>query len=107
MNYQTAVRKAERKRIWRAENPIEARERSRSYSRKYRDKNELKCRARYEVRKALRNGKLKKQPCAVCGNPIAEAHHDNYSKPLDVRWLCKDCHDDVHAGRLSILSIQV
>jgi ribosomal protein S27AE len=105
MNYQDTVRKSARKRAWRAENPVEARKRACDYSQRYRDSNELKCRARYEVRKALRNGGLKKQPCTICGNPIAEAHHDDYNKPLDVRWLCKDCHNDLHAGRISILSI--
>lgn len=37
--------------------------------------------------------------CAQCGRtdlPI-EAHHDDYSKPLDVRWLCTSCHDNEHA----------
>jgi ribosomal protein S27AE len=106
MSYLADTRKAERKRIWRSENPIESRKRARTYSRRYRENNALKCRARYEVRKALRNGTLKKQPCVICGNPTAEAHHEDYSKPLDVKWLCHDCHDDVHAGRLSILFIQ-
>jgi ribosomal protein S27AE len=107
MSYAAKVRKAEQKRVWRKENPDESRKRGRTYSQRYRENNAIKCHARYEVRKALRLGILKKKPCEICGNPRAEAHHDDYTKPLDVRWLCKDCHDDVHAGRLSILFIQV
>ena len=34
---------------------------------------------------------LERQPCEVCGEK-AEAHHPDYSKPLDVRWLCKRHH---------------
>lgn len=106
MNYAAETRRAERKKAWRAEHQEEARQRGVVYTRRYRETNDLKCRARYEVRKALRNGILKKKPCEVCGNPVVEAHHNDYEKPLDVQWLCRECHDDVHAGRLSILFMQ-
>lgn len=52
-----------------------------------------KYRARQAVANAIRSGALVKQPCEQCGsNVMIHAHHDDYSKPLDVRWLCKDCH---------------
>lgn len=41
---------------------------------------------------AVRAGKLKRHPCELCGNTNAQAHHDDYSKPLDVRWLCPAHH---------------
>lgn len=41
---------------------------------------------------ATRNGTLKKLPCKFCGEIKSEAHHENYSKPLDVVWLCRKHH---------------
>lgn len=37
-------------------------------------------------------GELKKQSCEVCSDPITVAHHDDYARPLDVRWLCRSHH---------------
>jgi hypothetical protein len=61
-----------------------------------RRRNPEKVAARQMVRCAIVCGVLKKEPCEVCGNPEAEAHHDDYSKPLDVRWLCVADHKAHH-----------
>ena len=34
--------------------------------------------------------------CEKCGNKKAVRHHDDYSKPLEIRWLCKNCHNKHH-----------
>lgn len=47
---------------------------------------------------------LMPQPCEKCGmeprkvdgRRIVHAHHDDYSKPLEVRWLCRTCHAMEH-----------
>lgn len=52
--------------------------------------------AQVQVGNALRRGALKKQPCWVCGDG-AEAHHPDYSRPLDVVWLCPPHHKQTHA----------
>lgn len=49
------------------------------------------------VSNAVRDGKLKKQPCAICGTDKVHAHHQDYAKPLEVKWLCAKCHHRVHA----------
>lgn len=43
-----------------------------------------------------RRGKLVPKPCEECGRPDVQMHHDDYSKPLEVRWLCKRHHQEHH-----------
>lgn len=44
------------------------------------------------VYQARRKGLLVPQPCARCGNIKSVAHHEDYSKPLKVVWLCHTHH---------------
>lgn len=53
-------------------------------------------RAQIAVGNAIRDGRLKREPCIVCGD-IAEAHHPNYDAPLDVVWLCTHHHIEAHS----------
>ncbi len=55
--------------------------------------------AREIVRTAVKRGKIEKQPCEECGNPDSQAHHEDYSKPLDVTWLCPGCHSRKHVKK--------
>lgn len=52
--------------------------------------------AHHAVNNAVRDGRLTKRPCEVCGNPNSQGHHDDYSKPLEVRWLCPQHHGEHH-----------
>lgn len=52
--------------------------------------------AHNKVTAALRSGVLKRQPCEICGAEKTDAHHDDYGKPLDVRWLCRSHHIQWH-----------
>jgi hypothetical protein len=40
----------------------------------------------------IKRGLLIKYPCEVCGDVNVEAHHDDYTKTYDVRWLCFKHH---------------
>lgn len=62
----------------------------------YRDRFPERRRAEQMVTKAVRCGRLIPAPCEQCGGTPTEAHHDDYSKPLDVRWLCRLCHAGHH-----------
>jgi hypothetical protein len=50
------------------------------------------------VKYAISNGRLQRtaacQKCTTEGK--VSAHHEDYSKPLDVVWLCRKCHDAKH-----------
>lgn len=64
----------------------------------------LKRKAQHMVEKAIKRGSLKPQPCEECGEQgtmadgrnRVQAHHDDYGKPLEVRWLCQSCHHEWH-----------
>lgn len=68
----------------------------RAYKRKWSQSNRHKAAAHKKVLKALRNGELVKSPCEICGKLKVEAHHEDYTKPLEVRWLCRVHHMRVH-----------
>lgn len=69
------------------------------YQRKSRLEHPEKHRARALVAHAVKAGRLVRQPCGACGSPKAEAHHHDYSKPLDVKWLCFRCHRELEHGQ--------
>lgn len=63
----------------------------------YRKSNPLKAAAQTASANAIRDGKLIRQPCEVCGTTSkVQGHHDDYSKPLEVRWLCPKHHSAHH-----------
>jgi hypothetical protein len=53
-------------------------------------------RVRQAVQRALHSGKLVKRACERCGSRQSESHHEDYSKPLDVMWLCDICYLQRH-----------
>lgn len=53
--------------------------------------------ARSLLYKEYKQGKIAKLPCFVCGSLNTEAHHPDYSRPLDVIWLCAQHHKQAHA----------
>lgn len=55
----------------------------------------VKIAAREKVTKAIHFGDLVIQKCEKCSE-MGEAHHDDYAKPLEVRWLCKKHHLNEH-----------
>lgn len=62
----------------------------------YQAANRHKFRAHSTLRYAVRGGRIQRLPCEVCGKVKTDAHHADYSKPLDVHWLCKPHHQEAH-----------
>jgi len=56
----------------------------------------IRKRANRAVERALAAGNLRRQPCEICGDLNAHAHHEDYSKPLEIRWLCRKHHNGLH-----------
>ena len=52
-----------------------------------------KCRS--DTNHAIRQGKIKRQGCKIC-DETAEAHHEDYSKPFEIKWLCTKHHRQHH-----------
>lgn len=70
----------------------------------WRSKNPERYKAQNAVNNALRDGRLKRaSACQVCGAIFElHAHHADYSKPLDVLWVCPKCHRDLHHTALNL-----
>ena len=65
----------------------------------WREKNPEAYMAHSAVSRAVKSGKLVKDSCLFCNSDEnVHAHHNNYSKPLDVIWLCAKCHHRMHAN---------
>jgi hypothetical protein len=76
------------------------------YQRNSRKRNPEKNTARRLLNRAVATGKLFRMPCKHCGEVKTEAHHTDYSKPLDVEWLCFKCHRVHGHGQVVISDTQ-
>lgn len=84
-----------KKRERRDENYLERKRRaSKAYYHK--PENKLKINVRRETRRLVALGEIKRSPCEKCGNKKSHAHHEDYTKPREVRWLCPKCHGREH-----------
>jgi hypothetical protein len=62
----------------------------------WQSRNPQKRAAQISVGNAIRDGQLLQQPCERCGNTDVHGHHEDYSRPLDVMWLCSKHHGERH-----------
>ena len=68
-----------------------------SRQRQKRQKHPEKYLARQTAARAVASGRIEIQPCEKCrARKDLQMHHDDYTKPLDVRWLCFNCHRILH-----------
>ena len=64
-------------------------EKIKAYHKKY---NKKKKYATTIVQRAIIKKKIIKKPCEICGTIKSQGHHEDYTKPLEVRWLCSKHH---------------
>ena len=65
-------------------------------AKKYRENHPEEIKCRHALQYAVKIGEVKRLPCQVCGSPKSQAHHDDYSKPLEVKWFCALHHREYH-----------
>lgn len=65
---------------------------------KFRKKFPLSYKAHYDLSNAVRDGRvIKPKECSSCNKiKLLHGHHEDYSKPFDVIWLCVPCHRQLH-----------
>lgn len=65
---------------------------------RWRDANRHKVRTHDAVYRAVKAGSLTKPDhCEGCNTKTAlQGHHADYTKPLQVLWLCVACHNAIH-----------
>ena len=90
--YRDQVKRRAAAAVWEQKNPEKVQE----AKRRWRERNRDKTRAQAKARRAYLRGDLVRQACEICGTEDTHMHHDDYSKPLDVRWLCPTHHGEIH-----------
>ena len=63
---------------------------------------EIRKKARRITKNLIRSGKLKKGTCVVCGSSTVVAHHEDYSRPDDIIWICEKHHKLYHNGEIGL-----
>lgn len=66
------------------------------HNKNWRSRNPDKYKAHQIVQNALRNKSLVKLPCIICGEIKVQAHHEDYTKPLEIIWFCHKHHVEHH-----------
>lgn len=97
---------SDKSRIWRRNNPgyfkhyyYQNKELKLSIDKRWREKNPDRMKAYKIFTKSLKLDLIKKpENCSMCGEKTSKihGHHSDYSKPLDVIWVCFDCHLHIH-----------
>ena len=85
-----------RKREWSKENRDKCSEMYRKWDAKTKAINRHKKQAQGSLQRAVKRGIIIRKPCEICGIKKVHGHHEDYSKPLKVRWLCVKHHRREH-----------
>jgi hypothetical protein len=95
------IKNKERKRFlwkrWAENNPNDLKTQRKKWAKKYYKNNPEMLKLRKKVWYCRKTGKIKPGECSICGtiNDI-QGHHEDYLKPLDIIWLCRKHHQELH-----------
>lgn len=64
-----------------------------------------RARLREQVDFIVRQAKPTPEPCQCGADSNLDRHHDDYSKPLDIRWLCGPCHVQWHMDNRPVFDV--
>jgi len=67
------------------------------YIKGWREKYPKKYKAHSKVGYEIKAGNITPESCEECGAFKSVAHHDDYDRPLKIRWLCQAHHKQWHA----------
>lgn len=95
--FRERMRAYDKARFQMPERKAQALEAQRQRQKNHPEKNRAHC----ALRRAVENHPLlfPRQACEICGAP-AQAHHEDYSKPLAVRWLCFKHHREIEHNQI-------
>jgi hypothetical protein len=85
----------------------EEKRRNEGLVKKYEKRKYIKPVANTILSNAIKYGSIKRLPCEICGSKKSEGHHEDYSKPLDVVWLCSRHHSDRHIHLRDCETLQI
>lgn len=87
------------KKVWRSSNRRRVNERTMKWDADNREKKL----AHRLVSDTVRRGKMfRPDHCTKCGLVCKpEGHHEDYSKPLEVIWVCLQCHSNIHRKKVA------
>lgn len=90
------IKENDKERLKRYRKTNEGRQKEIERSAKTRKKYPERDKARVTARRAIKTGEIKKRACQICGEIKTEMHHPDYSKPLEVVFLCLEHHGKLH-----------
>ena len=105
-------------RDYREKNREKMREYYREYNKNWRKKNgyhneekwdknnHLKVLTQGTLQRAVKKGLIEKLPCIICGDKKSIAHHEDYSQPYKVFWLCSAHHKARHQRKISLKTLK-
>lgn len=64
----------------------------------------IRHKTRAKSKALVKEGRIKRKPCVVCGSDDVLIHHEDYSNPYRVIWMCDLHHKEYHDGKIGLFN---